>query len=146
MARGSPLSSIFHERGTKQARNASSDMWPYAHSQSALRIWFSTVSGMTARPYSVRITCRQLQDKFNDNEGGYPAKIASLSCVCTYDKPANPKSRQRPGTRSKIYKYFDGHNAVMWLHCYERPDGTLGGSGKMDPKRLLVNGVEYYCD
>ena len=87
-----------------------------------------------------------MQDKFNNNEGGYPAQIDSLSSVCIYDQPASLKSRQTPGTRSKVYKYFDGYNAVMWLHCYERPDGALGGSGKMDPKRLLVNGVEYYCD
>lgn len=66
--------------------------------------------------------------------------------VCTYDQPASPKSHQVPGTRSKIYKYFDGYDPVMVLHCFERPDGTLGGSGKMDPKRLLVNGVVYFCD
>src|ERR1700689_2172959 len=103
MARGSPLSSIFHERGTNQARNASSGIRPCAQSQSALRIWFSMVSGMTRRPYSVRITCRQLQDKFNNNEGGYPAQIDSLSSVCIYDQPASLKSRQTPGTRSKVY-------------------------------------------
>ncbi len=95
---------------------------------------------------SVRIPCRQLQDKFNKNEGGYPAKIDSLSRVCIYDQLCSPKSHQGPGTRSKVYKYFDGHRPVMWLHCFERPDGTLGGSGKMDPKRLLVNGIAYFCD
>ena len=101
---------------------------------------------MTRHLLSVRITQRELQDKFNNNEGGYPERIDSLPCVCIYDEPANLKSRQPPGTRSKLYKYFDGYKGVMWLHCFERPDGTLGGSGKMDPKRLLVDGVEYYCD
>jgi hypothetical protein len=95
---------------------------------------------------SVRVTQHELRNKFNTNEGGYPARINSLPCVCIYDEPAHPKSRQTPGTRSKVYKYFDGLNAVMWLHCFECPDGSLGGSGKMDPKRMLVAGVEYYCD
>jgi hypothetical protein len=95
---------------------------------------------------SVRITPRELQDKFNSNEGGYPAQIDSLAMVCIYDQLAGPKSRQVPGTRSKVYKYFDGYEAVMVLHCFERPDGTLGGCGKMDPKRLLADGVTYFCD
>ncbi len=104
------------------------------------------VSVMTPHLPAIRITCRQLQDKFNKNEGGYPAQIDSLACVCVYDQPASPKSGQAPGTRSKLYKYFDGYVAVMWLHCFERPDGTLGASGKMDPKRLVIDGVVYYCD
>jgi hypothetical protein len=32
----------------------------------------------------------------------------------------------------------------MLLHCFVKPDGRLGASGKMDPKRLLVDGVYYY--
>jgi hypothetical protein len=80
------------------------------------------------------------------NEGGYPGKIDLLIRVCIYNEPAHPQSRQLSGTRSKVYKYFDGNLPVMVLHCFERPDGTLGGSGKMDPKRLYVDGVYYYCD
>jgi hypothetical protein len=34
----------------------------------------------------------------------------------------------------------------MVLHCFVLPSEKLGASGKMDPKRLLVNGVYYYCD
>lgn len=45
-----------------------------------------------------------------------------------------------------LYKYFDGAKPVMWLHSFIRPDGKLGASGKMDPKRLLVNGVYFFCD
>ena len=95
---------------------------------------------------SIRIHCTDLQSKFNSNEGGYPAKIDSLGQVCIYDEPASAKSRQPPGTRSKMYEYFDGYVPVMWLHCFELPSGKLGGSGKMDPKRLLVHGVYYWCN
>lgn len=94
----------------------------------------------------VRVTDKVLQGKFNRNEGGYPGRIDSLRRVCIHDRPASPKSGQKPGTRSKLYKYFDGDVAVMYLHCFVEPSGKLGASGKMDPKRLLVNGVYYYCD
>jgi hypothetical protein len=95
---------------------------------------------------AIRIPCHELRDKFNSNEGGYPAKIDMLTCACIYDQLASPKSKQPPGTRSQVRKYFDGTLAVMVLHCFVLPSGKLGASGKMDPKRLLVNGVYYYCD
>ena len=101
---------------------------------------------MNAKIPSIRIPGHELQRKFNANEGGYPAQIDTLGCTCIYDELASPKSKQPPGTRSKLYKYFDGNQSVMLLHCFELPSGKLGASGKMDPKRLLVNGTFYYCD
>jgi len=92
-----------------------------------------------------RVTPNELRDKFNRNEGGYPGRIDSLRRVQIYSRPAAPHSRQPRGTRSVMYKYFDGNLPVMWLHCMRLRDGSLGGSGKMDPKRLLVDGVYYYC-
>jgi hypothetical protein len=94
----------------------------------------------------VRISKRELQGKFNRNEGGYPARIGELRCERIYDEPASPKSNQLPGTRSVIDKYYDGADPVMWLHSFIKPDGRLGASGKPDPKRLLAGGVMYYCD
>jgi hypothetical protein len=95
---------------------------------------------------SIKVTDKELQRKFNQNEGGYPARMASLRRVCIYDRPANSKSHQRVGTRSRLYKYFDGDTPVMYLHCFVELSGKLGASSKMDPKRLLIDGVYYYCD
>ena len=72
--------------------------------------------------------------------------MSTLRRQTIYERPASAKSSQKPGAMSKPYKYWDGTIAVMYLHCFEEPSGALGGSGKMDPKRLLVNGVFYYCD
>lgn len=72
--------------------------------------------------------------------------INSLTSTCIYDELAHPKSKQPPGTRSQLHKYFDGYLPVMWLHCFVLPSGKLGASKKMDPKRLLVNGTYYFCD
>jgi len=32
----------------------------------------------------------------------------------------------------------------MTLHYFLKPDGTLGGSGKMGPKELLVDDTIYF--
>jgi hypothetical protein len=95
---------------------------------------------------NVKITAKELQRKFNSNEGGYPAKIRSLRTRCIYDKPASPKSRQPPDTRSQVHEYFDGCLSVMIVHYFVLPSGKLGASGMMDPKRLLVDGIYYFCD
>jgi hypothetical protein len=40
--------------------------------------------------------------------------------------------------------YFDGDGQrVAVVHQYLRTDGTLGASGRPDPKRLLEGGVLY---
>lgn len=47
-------------------------------------------------------------------------------------------------THSQMVSYLDAEgNEVARVHQYRRPDGTLGGSGKPDPKKLIVNGVLY---
>jgi len=96
-------------------------------------------------PTDIKISCQELQDKFNRNEGGYPARIEELRALCVYDKPAHALSGQPPGTMSKVFKYFDGNNAVMCLQFFVLPSGEIGASGRRDPKRLLVGDTSYYC-
>jgi hypothetical protein len=91
------------------------------------------------------VSQRELQDKFNANEGGYPQRMNELRKVCSYDELAHPKSRQIRGTRSKVDKFYDGNTLVLVVHYFRKPDGTLGGSGRYDPKKLLVNGVLYWA-
>jgi hypothetical protein len=99
---------------------------------------------MTDTPRT-RISERDLRDKFNNNEGGYPSKIATLLKRTIYNELASPKSSQVPGTRSIVDRYYnEAGQPVMTLHHFLKPDGTLGGSGKMDPKELLVDGTIYF--
>lgn len=43
-----------------------------------------------------------------------------------------------------MISYRDANgNEIARVHQYLRPDGTLGASGKPDPKPLMVNGVVY---
>jgi hypothetical protein len=44
-------------------------------------------------------------------------------------------------TRSQMVAYYDSKgNPVALVHQYRHEDGSLGGSGKPDPKRLFVEG------
>ena len=53
----------------------------------------------------------------------------------------NPNLKgEPPGTRSQTIRYSDlGGQWVVVIHQYLRPDGSLGTSGKPDPKRLRIN-------
>ncbi len=49
-----------------------------------------------------------------------------------------------PGTRSQLIRYLDQKGSwVVEVHQYLRPDGTLGASGRPDPKRLRLGGIIY---
>jgi len=43
-----------------------------------------------------------------------------------------------------MISYLDPHGReIARVHQYLRKNGTLGGSGRPDPKKLLHNGVLY---
>lgn len=49
-----------------------------------------------------------------------------------------------PGTKSQMLSYRDSNNLELArAHRYLLPDGTLGASGKPDPKRVLKDGILY---
>ena len=59
------------------------------------------------------------------------------------DDPGPP--HQTPGTRSQIVPYFLMGYHIAVCHQYTRPDGSLGASGKPDPKMLQYQGYQLYC-
>lgn len=44
-----------------------------------------------------------------------------------------------------VWYYDESLEGVALVHQYLRPDGSLGGSGKPDPKRLLLDDEILYC-
>lgn len=53
-------------------------------------------------------------------------------------------SKDEPaGTRAQVLEYWDGDLRVAVVFQYLRPNGTLGGSGKPDPKLVRRDGVDY---
>ncbi len=60
---------------------------------------------------------------------------------CPPSSPAEP-----PGTRSQMVAYLDAAGQrIALVHQYLRPDGTIGGSGRPDPKELFDDGILYYA-
>lgn len=44
-----------------------------------------------------------------------------------------------PGTRSQLILYVDSSaSAVALVHQYTRPDGSVGGAGRPDPKAVVT--------
>ncbi len=99
----------------------------------------------TKTEYVVQAIIRQ---KFNESQ--YPEMIAKGELVPMYlhDKQLkDPSIRRFPepdGTRSQMIRYVDKDGKwLVEVHQYLRPDGTLGASGKSDPKRLKINDKIY---
>jgi hypothetical protein len=63
---------------------------------------------------------------------------------CLGDEKIPDSPDEPPGTRSLTVSYVnDARERVFLVHLYLRPDGSIGGSGKPDPKWLFEDGVVY---
>lgn len=93
------------------------------------------------------VSAAALRKSFND--GRYLDLIAYgvLSEKPIREGPPSASANQPPGTKSQVIAYLSqGGKQVAVVHQYLRPDGTLGGSGKPDPKKLLHENVLYILD
>jgi hypothetical protein len=83
-------------------------------------------------------------------QSGYRGRIMAgeLTSKVTYDKHRNPPLSFEPFcTRSQRVAYFDvDGEKLVEFHLYRRKDGTIGASGKLDPKELIYKGVLYVVD
>ncbi len=81
------------------------------------------------------------------NEGRYWERVVSGELRTEeWDSrhPALTLANEPYCTRSLMLAYFDQDgNEVARVHQYLRPDGTIGASGRPDPKRLLDGGILY---
>jgi hypothetical protein len=81
------------------------------------------------------------------NAGGYWEKTLTgeLTAVIERERcPALLLAGEPLGTRSQQVSYYNAQGTeIARVHQYLRPDGSIGLSGKPDPKRLFENGVLY---
>lgn len=83
-----------------------------------------------------------IRETFNSSQYYEQVKAGILT---TYTKrnsqPTPPPPGEPTGTRSQIVYYYSPDNEFLAVvHQYMRPDGTIGGSGLPDPKRIYING------
>lgn len=82
---------------------------------------------------------------FNDGEYWERSQRGEFSVVILEDRhPALTAANEPPCTRSQMLSYRDGAgNEVARVHQYLRANGSIGASGKPDPKRLFKDGELY---
>ena len=83
---------------------------------------------------------------FNDGNYWSRAQAGEFQQSLEKERHLDPFRTAEPlCTHSQILIYYDKEgNEIARVHQYQRPDGTLGGSGRPDPKGLIIGGVIYY--
>lgn len=91
------------------------------------------------------MSAAEIRQLFNDGGFWTRAERGELTqALVAESHPSPPRASLPPCTRSQILAYFDpGGVKVALVHQYLRPDGSLGASGRPDPKKLLLDGVLY---
>ncbi|MBM4438323.1 MAG: hypothetical protein FJ029_14115 [Actinobacteria bacterium] len=93
-------------------------------------------------PPKRRVSARELRDLFNASGLTERAEDGTVSVILRADRhPSPPRGDHPVCTRSQSLEYVDANGTRLAVaHRYLRPDGTLGGSGRPDPKAVLVGG------
>ena len=79
------------------------------------------------------------------NSGRFYERVldGELSQLVISSRPASPLSNQPRGTMSEEVEYYSASDAVARVHQFVLPDGSLGASGRPDPKAVLSDGILY---
>ncbi len=90
----------------------------------------------------VFVSPRILRDQFNNSQ--IPALIERGCLVAEYKRDAHLEHPERVGeqwcTRGQMVRYLDAQGIwVVEVFQYLRSDGSLGASGRADPKRMRVD-------
>jgi hypothetical protein len=94
-----------------------------------------------------RITSAELRLIFNQDELWERAQSGEFEeRILKARHPAPAASSEPYCTQSQMVGYHlpDG-TRICLVHQYLRPDGTVGASGRPDPKALVKDGTFYYC-
>ena len=91
------------------------------------------------------VSAGELRARFNAGNYWGRAQAGEFRIVLRRDSHPTSVQRGEPFcTRSQILAYFDtAGQRLAIVHQYLRPDGTIGGSGRPDPKLLFEGGIEY---
>jgi hypothetical protein len=97
-----------------------------------------------SRPSFRRVPEAELRERFN--RLGYVEKATSgeVAVFCERDEPIEV-SFLPAGSRSQVLHYYtlDLKIKLAVVHQYLRPDGSLGASGRPDPKLVYEDNVIY---
>jgi len=99
---------------------------------------------MTSTLKVVRVLEPELRQRFNTGRFWERVQAGELTAYEIDRGVPGPNKGEPPGTISQMMSYRDrDDNEVARVHQYLRPDGSLGASGRPDPKRLLDGEILY---
>jgi hypothetical protein len=102
---------------------------------------------LDSRVHLVYVSKQRIRALFNQGQYWRRARNGEFTLEYLHSKPAPPEARQMRGTKSQIIAYINSNGEqIALVHQYLKSDGTLGGSGKPDPKELLDGDVLYKID
>lgn len=101
-----------------------------------------------SEPPVKRVSADELRKLFNNS--GYWEQYQNGQLQYTLRKskhPSSPLANEPICTQSQYITYVnESGEKIAGVHQYLRPDGTLGLSGKPDPKEVLIEGVLYIIE
>jgi hypothetical protein len=81
---------------------------------------------------------------FNEERFAERAEAGEIKAVVVHSGTPSPDVGLPLGTRSELVSYRDTNDLELArAHRYLLPDGSVGASGKPDPKRLFKDGILY---
>ena len=103
------------------------------------------MSSSSAGPTRVKVSDDQRRAIFEEGQFLTRLKNAELTERVQFERQPRTGLPPNcpPGTWSQMVQYLEGGSVVAVVHQYKRPDGTLGASGKPDPKFVRWKGVGY---
>jgi hypothetical protein len=102
---------------------------------------------LDSRIQVVYVSRQRIRALFNEGKYWRRARDGEFTLEYIYNKLAPAGAGQPRGTKSQIVAYINSNGEqIALVHHYLRPDGTLGGSGKPDPKELLQGQILYKID
>lgn len=93
-----------------------------------------------------RVEPSEIRRRFNSSGLFERAVRGELILVLRSDRLVLPEVGLPEGARSQMVWYFSPEGQELALiHQYLLPDGTIGGSGRPDPKRMILDDEVIYC-
>ena len=109
---------------------------------------------MTSHPHNpqiVNVSAVRIREIFNTSQHATSIENGEYLEVFVRDDVLQDETARKKnlplGTRSQYLRYFNLRRQWMVeIHRYLQPDGTLGASGRPDPKRVNMGDVIYKYD
>jgi hypothetical protein len=98
----------------------------------------------STKPQVEPVSAKRLSELFDRGQYRERYSRGELKRKLYHEELAPLSAGQPANTLSQLFEYLDdGLKRVALIHQYRLPDGTLGASGREDPKQIVDDGIIY---